>query len=198
MNDNLVFLVGYMGSGKTTLAKKLANRLGIRFTDLDQLIAAASGQSIPEYFAQQGEEAFRMLERDVLRSLDASEPTVVSVGGGTPCFHGNMQWMNEHGQTIYLQISSRALWKRLSQSDIRKRPILQGLQGEELFRFIDSKLNERKSFYMQAEYRIQQMKDSVEDIIRKCGLDRFQAGGHLLSNASPNSSTDLLPNAKQP
>lgn len=181
MNSNLVFLIGYMGSGKTTLAKKLAGRLGIRFMDLDQLITAATGQSIPEYFEQHGEEAFRMLERNILRSLDTSEPTVVSVGGGTPCFHDNMQWMMEHGQTIYLQISSRALWSRLAQSDIRKRPVLQGLQGEELFRFIDSKLNERAPFYMQAEYHIQQMKDSVEDIIRKCGLDRFQA------SASPNA-----------
>lgn len=174
---NLVFLVGFMGSGKTTLAKKLANRLGIRFMDLDQLIVSQIGQSIPDYFTQYGEEAFRILEKDVLRAMEDDQPTVVAVGGGTPCFHDNMQWMNTRGQTIYLQMDSRGLWRRLAQSDIKKRPLLKGLEGEELHDFIDEKLKLREPYYLQAQYHIRQMVDSVEDIIRKCRLDRFRPAG---------------------
>lgn len=171
---NLIFLVGFMGSGKTTMAKKLSNHLGLPFMDLDQLIVAQTGQSIPDYFKLYGEEAFREFERDVLRGLDTEQKAIVSVGGGTPCFFDNMEWMNANGETIYLRISPKGLWQRLANSKIEKRPVLKGLQGEDLLAFIVERLRLREPYYLQAKHTIEQMKDSVEDIIWKCDLDRFR------------------------
>lgn len=167
----MIFLVGYMGSGKTTLGRKLARSLGLDFVDLDELIVSRTGRSIPEIFQAEGEEGFRALEAEVLRSLGGSAaPAVVSVGGGTPCFHDNMAWMNAHGRTIYLRLSTAALWHRLEQSDVKKRPVLQGLRGEALREFIEEKLAEREPYYLQAHYTIDQLKDKVPAVIEKCGL----------------------------
>lgn len=172
--NNLIFLVGFMGSGKTTMAKKLSNRLGLPFMDLDQMIVAQTGQSITDIFELHGEEAFRLLEQDVLRSLDTYQKAIVSVGGGTPCFFDNMEWMNANGETIYLRISPKGLWQRLANSKIEKRPVLKGLKGEDLLSFIVQRLRLREPYYLQAKHQIDQMNDSVEEIIRKCGLDRFR------------------------
>src|SRR5690554_2767483 len=180
---NLVFLVGFMGSGKTTLAKKMAKRLGIAFMDLDQLIISKTGKAISDYFQQHGEESFRIIERNVFREINMEEPMIISEGGGNSCFNENMKRMNANGQTIYLKISSRGLWKRLTQSDINKRPVLKGLQGEELFNFIEEELNLREPFYLQASCHIDQMKDSVNEVIQKCGLDRFQQPNHFKTNS---------------
>lgn len=172
-----------MGSGKTTLGRKLARALDLEFVDLDALIVSRAGRSIPEIFAAEGEAGFRALEAEVLRSLkpaaggggafsagDRPFSAVVSVGGGTPCFHDNMAWMNAHGRTIYLQLSPAALWRRLEQSNVQKRPVLQGLRGEALRTFIEEKLAEREPYYLQAHYTIDQLNDKVPEVIEKCGL----------------------------
>lgn len=172
----MIFLVGYMGSGKTTMGRKLARALGLDFVDLDEVIVSRAGRSIPEIFEAEGEAGFRALEAEVLRSLGsagegAPVPAVVSVGGGTPCFHDNMAWMNAHGRTIYLRLSPAALWRRLEQSDVQKRPVLQGLRGDALREFIEEKLAEREPYYLQAQYTIDQLRDKVPAVIEKCGLE---------------------------
>lgn len=165
-----IFLIGYMGSGKTTLGKKLASRLGVPFNDLDGLIVANTGLSIPDFFAKYGEDAFRQKESEVLQRIDTSITQVVAVGGGTPCFSNNMEWMNTYGKTIYLQMAARALWSRLNQSDVTKRPVLQGLTGQDLLAFVSEKLEQREPFYLQAHYVINQMHTSIDRMVDECML----------------------------
>ena len=122
-----IFLIGFMGSGKTTLGKKLARVLGYDFVDLDKVIEEESGVSVPDYFSRHGEDAFRQLERDCLRTRLPAGPVVVATGGGAPCYFDNMDWMNEHGVTVYLMLPPGVLASRLNGS--RNRPLISGLSG---------------------------------------------------------------------
>lgn len=160
-----VFIVGFMGSGKTTLGKKLAAATNKPFIDLDHEIVAYIGMSIPEYFNQFGEDRFRELESAFLKQqkgLDA----VISTGGGTPCFYENMRWITENGIALYLEHSPKSLWSRLSKSDVNKRPVLKGLNGDELLAFIEAKLKDRSPYYDQAQLKVDQIHTSVEEIVR--------------------------------
>jgi shikimate kinase len=145
-----VFLIGFMGSGKTTIGKKLANYLKYEFIDLDKFIEARAGMTIVEYFAAHGEAAFREMERDVLQKTDYPDKVIVATGGGTPCYLDNMGWMNEHGKVAYLSLSPRALASRLENSTA-DRPLIRNLKGEELVNFITEKLKEREVFYNQSK-----------------------------------------------
>ncbi len=145
----LIFLIGFMGSGKTTLGRKLASRLGYAFMDLDHILEAQAGMTIAEYFTQFGEEAFRKLESEVLKQTRYPVNAVVSTGGGLPCFFDNMQWMKSHGQTIYIKLSPKTLAGRL-EKEKDKRPVLREHQGNDLVAFIEGKLAEREAFYNQA------------------------------------------------
>jgi len=138
-----------MGSGKTTLGRKLASRMGYAFMDLDHILEAREGMTIAEYFSRFGEDAFRKLESDVLKQTSYPENAVVSTGGGLPCFFDNMQWMNAHGKTIYIKLAPKILADRLKNERI-ERPVLNGKHGEELLAFIEEKLAEREKFYNQA------------------------------------------------
>lgn len=146
----MIFLIGFMGSGKTTLGKKLARVMGYDFVDLDKVIETRAGQSIPDFFAKHGEEAFRALERDCLQTGLPAGNTVVATGGGAPCYYDNMEWMNRHGVTVYLMLQPKALASRLKGSG--DRPLIAGLSGAELVEFIEGKLEVREPFYKQANY----------------------------------------------
>jgi shikimate kinase len=145
-----IFLIGFMGCGKTTSGKKLAAALDYPFYDLDHQIVAATGQSIPAYFEQHGEDAFRVLERSTLQQFDYPDDCVISTGGGTPCFFDNMSWMNQHGLTIYINMPAAALAKRLEQGK-HKRPLLKDLDEAGLVDFITDKLQGRLGIYQQAK-----------------------------------------------
>lgn len=145
-----IFLIGFMGSGKTTSGKRLATALNCPFFDLDQQIAAAEGMSIPAYFAEHGEAAFRILERKTLQSFPYPADCVISTGGGTPCYFKNMEWMNENGLTVFIDMYPAALVKRLEQGK-QKRPLLKDLNEDEMLAFITEKLTERLPFYNQAK-----------------------------------------------
>ncbi|MCA5006058.1 shikimate kinase [Sphingobacterium bovistauri] len=162
--DKPIFLVGFMGSGKTTWGKKIANALELPFVDLDHEIVANIGMTIPEYFQQYGEESFRKLETEYLKK-QTGRIAIISTGGGTPCFFDNMDWINENGLSLYLYHTSKSLWSRLSQSDVNKRPVLKDLSGDELFEFIDSKLNERAEYYDRAHIKFEQIHTPLEEII---------------------------------
>ncbi len=159
-----IFLIGFMGSGKTTWGKKIAHALDLPFLDLDQEIVAHIGMSIPEYFSTFGEEKFRKLESDFLKQQGGKQ-AVISTGGGTPCYYDNMQWIKENGLSLYLYHTPQSLWSRLSQSDIKKRPLLQSFSGEELLTFITTKLEERAPFYEQADIKFEQIHTPLVDII---------------------------------
>ncbi|SEK57189.1 shikimate kinase [Parapedobacter koreensis] len=161
-----VFLIGFMGSGKTTWGRKLANKTGRAFIDLDETIVNELGTSIADYFAAHGEASFRELESRILKSLPLDQPTIIATGGGAPCYFDNMTWMNEVGLTIYLYLPPKALWDRLMQTDIASRPALNGLSGEELLTYIQSKLAERESYYLQAAHVANQLSLQLEELVR--------------------------------
>lgn len=148
-----IFLVGYMGTGKSTVGKQLARELGLRFIDLDQFISESERQSVAELFRSQGESGFRGLERKYLRKLDDStEPFVCATGGGTPCFYDNMHWMNAAGVTVYLEMDVASLAYRLRHAKT-ERPILKAIEDPNLEAFISQHLEERRADYEEAQIR---------------------------------------------
>ena len=146
-----IFLVGFMGSGKTTIGKKLANYLKSEFVDLDKLIEVKAGMSIVDYFEIHGEIAFRELEKDVLQKAYFAENAIIATGGGAACFDDNMAWMNENGHVVYLSLPPKALAVRLENSKA-DRPLIRNLKGDELVQFISDKLEEREPFYNQSKF----------------------------------------------
>lgn len=146
----LIFLIGFMGSGKTTLGRPLASRLGYDFLDLDKVIEEGEGSTVVEIFAAQGEEYFRTLERRYLQDIIVhGGNAVVSTGGGTPCFNGNMELMNTNGITVYLKLSPGMLADRLMAARVC-RPLLAGKSPEELLQYIVDTLAVREEHYERA------------------------------------------------
>ena len=146
---NLIFLIGYMGCGKTTMGKKLAARLDYKFIDLDEVLEQHTGITIAQYFKIHGEDSFRKLESEIMKKTDTTIPAVISTGGGLPSFFNNMQWMKQHGQTVYIKLNPGVLASRLEHSK-EERPILYGKHSDELIAFIKEKLAEREVYYNQA------------------------------------------------
>ena len=144
-----IFLIGFMGSGKTTLGRKLASRMNYEFIDLDHKLEQQAELSIAEYFSFFGEDSFRKLEADVLRKTDYPENVIISTGGGLPCYFDNMDWMKANGKTVYLKLSPKTLAGRL-ESVKEERPLLQDKHGDALIAFIEEKLADREGFYSQA------------------------------------------------
>ncbi|MCM1077086.1 MAG: shikimate kinase [Bacteroides sp.] len=141
-----IFLIGYMGSGKSTLGKALAQRCEVEFVDLDDYIEARAGKKIREIFAEDGEAAFRDLERRMLLEVSGKRNAIVACGGGTPCFGDNMGLMNARGVTVLLQTSHDRLFERLKRGRW-KRPLIANLSDEELDGFISGQLAKRMPFY---------------------------------------------------
>ncbi len=148
-----IYLIGYMGCGKSTLGRKLAKYLNLQFIDMDHYIEERNCKSVPQIFADDGEAEFRKKERKALEELSEFTDIVIATGGGAPCFFDNMDWMNKTGQTIYMNISPEILASRLLKSKT-ERPLIKGKSREELVRFIDETLAKRNAFYMQAKYQI--------------------------------------------
>jgi shikimate kinase len=145
-----IFLIGFMGVGKTTFGKRLAKRLAFPFLDLDHLIEEKTGSSVADYFAAHGEEAFRLLEKETLQHSSFPKDAVISTGGGAPCFFDNMDWMNKNGKTIYIQMPPASIANRLKNAK-EERPLIKGLKGDDLVNFIEERLNTREVHYTQAQ-----------------------------------------------
>jgi shikimate kinase len=148
-----IFLIGFMGSGKSTLGKRLSIKMHYPFIDMDKAIEASVGMSISEYFKQYGEDKFRETENRMLKESDFPENVIIATGGGAPCFFDNLEWMNKLGLTIYLSLSPKALAQRLANAT-EERPVLKGLKGEELEKFITERLTQREEFYKKAQLTI--------------------------------------------
>lgn len=149
-DSNKVYIIGFMGSGKSTTGLKLAGLLGWAFTDLDRSIEERTGMTIPEIFSSHGETWFRKEEYEMLRNLPSDTNRVISTGGGTPCFEDNMEYMLETGLTIYLNLTPGQLKSRLSGSK-GKRPLIKDLGDKDLLRFIEDKLAIREKWYNRAD-----------------------------------------------
>ena len=146
-----LYLVGYMGAGKTTIGKLLAQKLNRSFTDVDGFIESRYHQTIAAIFEEKGEAGFREIERRALQEISEFENIVVSTGGGLPCFFDNMNLMNRTGITIYLRASVDELIGRIN-SNKQKRPLIQGKSSEELHDFVETGLKKREPFYNQAAF----------------------------------------------
>ena len=146
-----IFLTGYMGAGKTTLGKAFARRMDISFIDLDWYIEERFHKTVEELFTERGETGFRELERNMLHEVAEFENVVISTGGGTPCFFDNMDFMNQTGKTVFLDVHPDVLFRRLRVAK-QQRPILQGKEDDELKAFIVQALEKRAPFYHQAQY----------------------------------------------
>ncbi|HEY5591769.1 MAG TPA: shikimate kinase [Paludibacter sp.] len=149
-----IFLIGYMGSGKTTIGKMLAARLQYSFVDMDAYIEKKQFKTVPQIFAEKGEKEFRLLEQNCLHEVCEFQDVIISTGGGAPCFFDNMEYMNSHGLTIYLKLTPAELAERLEDSHANKRPLLAERKGEELRQFIADGLAKREPFYIQATYAV--------------------------------------------
>ena len=167
-----VFLIGYMGAGKTTLGKALARRLSFPFVDLDWYIEERFHKTVGELFAGRGEKAFRELEKKMLHEVAEFEDVIISTGGGTPCFFDNMDFMNKVGKTVFLKVHPDVLFGRLRVAK-QQRPILREKTDEELKDFIVRALEERKPFYTRAKHVFdadeldnrRQIKKAVEQLL---------------------------------
>lgn len=144
-----IFLIGYMGAGKTTVGKDLAERMKLSFIDLDCYIEARYHKTVGQIFAEKGEEAFRDIERRMLHEVSMFEDVLISTGGGAPCFFDNMEFMNKNGTTVYLKVSVEELAKRL-ETCRTTRPVLKDRTGNELIAFIAESLDKRAPFYTKA------------------------------------------------
>jgi len=164
MEAKRIILIGYMASGKTTLGKKLANKLNIPFIDVDAKIEELEGCSISEIFLHKGEKGFRLLETDFLKTYSFTDSFVLSTGGGMPCFNDNMKLLNTLGTTFYLKRPVKELVNRLVSAK-EKRPLVEGKSIEELESFINETLLLRSPFYESSQYILNRENQTVEEII---------------------------------
>lgn len=150
-----IYLIGYMGCGKSTLGRRLSEYAGLQFIDMDHYIEERNCKTIPGIFAEEGEDEFRKKERKALEELSEFTDIVIATGGGAPCFFDNIDVMNKTGKTIYLNIAPEILADRLMNSKT-ERPLIKGKSRDELVIFIDETLRKRNEFYKQAHYQITQ------------------------------------------
>ena len=146
-----IFLIGYMGAGKTTLGKAFARAMGLTFVDLDWYIEERYHKTVRQIFEERGEDGFRELEKRMLHETGEFEDVVISVGGGTPCFFDNMDYMNAVGETVFLDVDVKVLFRRLKVAK-QQRPLLANKTDEELMTFIVEALQKRLPFYSKAKY----------------------------------------------
>lgn len=157
--EKVVFLVGFMGCGKTYWGSRLSELTNYNFADLDAMIEAGEEKTIAQIFTETGEAGFREKERYYLhQTADFEQPTLVSTGGGAPCFFDNMDWMNRHGKTIFLDMPVAVLAERLWKGR-EKRPLLAEVEREDFEGFITERLHVRLPFYMRAQHQVKWQED---------------------------------------
>ncbi len=160
-----VYLVGYMGCGKSTIGRELASRLGLTLIDLDHYLEHKYFKTIPQIFSEEGEESFRKKEQAVLHEVSTFDNVIVATGGGAPCFFDNMEVMNSTGFCIFLDVDTEELVERLTHAKI-ERPIIKGKSHEELAGFIDGMMEKRRPFYEKAKYILKGKKISPEQVVK--------------------------------
>lgn len=167
-----IFLIGYMGSGKTTLGKAYARAMQLQFIDLDWYIEERFHKTVQELFEERKEDGFREIERNMLHEVAEFEDVIIACGGGTPCFFDNMEYMNGKGETVFLDASPEVLFRRLKIAK-SKRPLLMDKSDEELMDVIRNALRVRIPFYSQAKYVFNA--ESLEDREQiSCSVQRLK------------------------
>ena len=174
--QSAIFIIGFMGSGKTTFGKKLAAKLKVDFIDLDESIIRyyqsqeENVHSVREIVEQNGLPYFRTIESETLR-LIPSNNKVIATGGGTPCHFDNLEWMKRRGRVIFLDVDEGVLFSRLKTTDLEERPLLKDLDEEGLKKFIYDKLQERLPIYKQADIIFNPVKQKIEDLVE--GIEKL-------------------------
>ena len=174
----ILYLIGFMGSGKSHLGRRLAAGTGLPWRDLDQVIESNEGRTIAEIFKTDGEAYFRARERFWLEQItemfsaegntEAGMPgrlgAIISTGGGAPCFGDNMDWMNRNGITLWLDPPTDVLLQRLEKENMH-RPVLEGRRGEALRELVMERLGQRRAFYERARLVISDPAPDAQDIL---------------------------------
>ncbi len=155
-----------MGVGKSTVGKKLAKRLGYTFYDLDKAFEEKYKISINDFFGKYDENLFRALEQEQLQETFQQKRLVVATGGGTACYHDSMESINHNGLSIYLKMKPSALSQRLKMAK-KKRPLIEGLNEEQLIDFIQRKLREREVYYNKAQWTVQAINLDIKALAEK-------------------------------
>ena len=148
-----IIIVGYMGSGKTTVGKALSKDMGIPFYDLDWYIESRMRKTVAQIFAERGEEGFRKIEYNMLHEVAEFEDVIISCGGGTPCFFDNMDYLNQQGDVVYLKATPETLYNHLLMAKV-ERPLLKDKTPEEMQVFIAEQLEKREPFYSKAKHTL--------------------------------------------
>lgn len=172
-----IILVGYMGSGKTTIGKALSKETGMMFYDLDWYIESRMHKTVSQIFAERGEEAFRKMEYNMLHEVAEFEDVIISCGGGTPCFFDNMDYLSRQGDVVYLKASPDTLYKHLLMAKV-ERPLLKDKTQDELIDYITTHLAEREPYYQKAHHVLNvdvldnydKIKDSVAQLRQMLSL----------------------------
>mgnify|MGYP002509184415 CR=1 FL=1 len=166
-----IILIGYMGAGKTTLGKALAQVTDLQFIDLDWYIEMRYHRSVAQLFAERGEDGFRELERNMLHEAAEFEDIVLSCGGGTPCFFDNMEYIRSVSESVYLKATPEVLAQHLQMGRV-ERPLIKGKSPEELLEYIRTSLSQREHFYMQAKH--------IVDVTLLDNYDKLQTSVQLI------------------
>lgn len=159
-----LYLTGFMGVGKTTLGKRLALALKIPFIDTDRLVEQFAGKTVEQIFETEGEDAFRKMENQVLRNIRKERACVIATGGGLPCYHHNMDFMNENGLTVYIKAEPEFIYSRLIRAK-KPRPLIKSLDKDGLLVFIRQKLSERKGCYERSKLHINFPEENAENLV---------------------------------
>jgi len=164
-----IFLIGFMGSGKTTIGRRLAQHIGFGFVDTDRFIEMQEGKTVTEIFSQQGEIAFREMEHSLLLEIQKLDFAVISTGGGLPCYSDNMDVMLSIGKVVYLKTLPQTLARRLLRSPT-ERPLIKDRTKNELRQYIVEKLAEREPYYHRAQIVVQTEKFSMDELLKLLNL----------------------------
>ena len=159
-----IYIVGYMGAGKTTAAKRLAHRLGWEVADTDALFEEKYRISVDDFFQKYDEPLYRKLESEILKSTESLDKVVISTGGGTACYFDNMDWMNQHGLTVFMRISPTAAVDRVLHSR-HKRPLARGKTEAELMEFVSQHYAARMPFYERAQITVKSEDFDLEGLV---------------------------------
>jgi len=159
-----IILTGYMGSGKSTTARRLSHKLGLNYVDTDLEFEKKFKINIRDFFNKYDEKAFRLLEHQLLKSLLERDDYIISLGGGTACYHNNMELVLDNGLVIYLKMSVGALVNRLSHSK-RARPLISDIHTDELYDFISWHLKERAQYYEKAHMVVEACNMDISNLI---------------------------------
>lgn len=160
-----IFLIGFMGAGKSHWGSLISQKLGIPFFDLDEQVTSHAGKTVAEIFASAGEEQFRLMEKDALHIITESHDSfVMACGGGTPCYFNNIEYMNQSGTTVWINAQPDILFRRLVEEK-DKRPLIKNLSDDQLKNFIAKKIADRRIYYEQADITIDEEPAQLDSLI---------------------------------